>query len=80
MHPDSASSASPTQADTYTASVSITRHNGYSDCSHPNSGLSVIGGNARVRFWNRWWWELTSPGVTRQPVASIVVAAEGGSP
>ena len=42
-------------------------HSGYSDCNQPNSGLSVIGGYARVRFWNRWWWVLTRPGVTRQP-------------
>ena len=56
------------------------RHSGYSDCSQPNSGLSVIGGYARVRFWNRWWWVLTSPGVTRQSVASITVAAAGGGP
>ncbi len=54
MQPDSASSASPTQADTYADSVSSARHSGYSDWSQPNSGLFVIGGNARVRFWNRW--------------------------
>ena len=28
----------------YTASSSIAAHSGYSDCSQPNSGLSVIGG------------------------------------
>ena len=44
VQPDSASSARPTHADTYAASVSSARHSGYSDCSQPNSGLSVIGG------------------------------------
>ena len=44
VHPDSASSASPTHADRYAASVSSAAHNGYSDCNQPNSGLSVIGG------------------------------------
>ena len=44
VQPLSASSASPTNALAYTLSSSIARHSGYSDCSQPNSGLSVIGG------------------------------------
>jgi hypothetical protein len=53
VQPARASSARPTHADTCTDSVSSPRQSGYSDCSQPNNGLSVIGGYARVRFWNR---------------------------
>ena len=46
VQPDSASSARPTHADTYAASVSRARHSGYSDCSQPNKRLV---GHRRVR-------------------------------
>ncbi|CAB4587232.1 unannotated protein [freshwater metagenome] len=51
VQPERANSAKPTNALTCTASSSMARHSGYSDCNHPNNGLSVMGGNARVRFW-----------------------------
>src|SRR3954469_18073835 len=45
--------------------------------SQSNSPPVSAGANARVRFWYRWWWVLTRPGVTRQPRASIVRTAAG---
>src|SRR5215472_4535293 len=77
VQPPRASSARPTQADRYAASSSRPAHSGYRPDSHWNSVPLTVGAYDLVRFWYRWWWVLTRPGVTRQPLASRVCVAGG---
>src|SRR5215469_9274428 len=77
VQPPRGSSARPTHADKYAASSSRPAHSGYRPDSHWNRVPLTVGAYDLVRFWYRWWWVLTRPGVTRQPLASRTCRAGG---
>ena len=75
--PETSSAASAALAAAASMSTSSRAQMGYSSVSHWNR--VPCWASPRVIHWYRWWWQLTSPGVARQPRPSTSRAGPNSS-